>query len=98
MSTFDINANRIHHPANWEQKPKLDGLKALAAQIFPALNARITEWKYRRTLAALLDRDDSILEDIGMPRGALLTAIDLPLSQSARRALDQWQRERSITG
>ena len=56
MSTFDINANRIHHPANWEQKPKLDGLKALAAQIFPALNARITEWKYRRTLAALLDR------------------------------------------
>ncbi|KEA62937.1 hypothetical protein ADIMK_2907 [Marinobacterium lacunae] len=63
-----------------------------------ALSARLTERKYRKTLSSLLKYDDHVLDDIGMTRGELLMALELPLSTSAKMALSQWREERRITG
>ena len=93
MSTFDLNINAagLHHPFTAQAQGRFARFQQAFAQ-------RFEEWKYRRSLAKLLDIEDVLLLDMGTSRGELIAAIDLPLSQSASKALSQWRAERQITG
>lgn len=93
MSVYDlsVNASSLHHPRDAESD-------TLPARCQRAFTQRFDEWKYRRSLAKMLDIEDVLLEDMGTNRGELIAAMDLPLKQSARDALAQWRAERRITG
>ena len=95
MSTFDLQLNAAQLCPSFDNKAQQ---QALHARLFHSLSQRFAEWKLRRGLARLLDRDDATLNDMGMPRRDLLAALDLPLSVDAAAALSQWRAERRITG
>jgi len=99
MSTYNMHLSaNPNHPLAWEELRIHAHPEKLARRLFQALSLRLTEWKYRRTLTSLLDYDDHVLEDIGMTRGELIMAIELPLTEDAKLALAQWREERLITG
>ncbi|GGC11028.1 hypothetical protein GCM10011352_41930 [Marinobacterium zhoushanense] len=96
MSTFDFyfNAVELKHPVNRgasRSKPHGEGF---VARIYQAVQQRLTEWKYRRQLASLLDYRDAVLEDMGTSRGELIAALELPLSEDAGEILAKWKSER----
>ncbi len=95
MSTFDLQLNAAPLRPSFDNEAQK---QALPTRLFQSLSQRLAEWKLRRRLARLLDRDDATLDDMGMPRRDLLAALDLPLSVDAACALSQWRAERRITG
>ena len=58
------------------------------------LSDRIRQMHRRRGLRRLLDKDDEILDDIGVTRGEIQIATDLPLSVDAASALYRMSLER----
>ncbi|WP_432697551.1 hypothetical protein ACQUQP_04155 [Marinobacterium sp. YM272] len=93
MSTFDLNisASGLQHPFDTQSQSPFSRFQQ-------AFSLRFAEWKHRRTLVKLLDLEDAILEDMGTRRADLFAALELPLSQSASKALAQWHAERKVTG
>ncbi|GGC11046.1 hypothetical protein GCM10011352_41960 [Marinobacterium zhoushanense] len=99
MSTYDLKlSSNPNHPLSWDALRIQFPADNLAVRIYRSLGQRLTEWKYRRALVNLLDYDDHVLADIGMTRGELNMAIELPLTQDAKQAMAKWQAERRITG
>lgn len=99
MSTYDLQLNsQSNNPLYWDALRVQFPADNLAVRVYRSLAQRLTEWKYRRALVSLLNYDDHVLEDIGMTRGELIMAIELPLTQDAKQALSRWREERRITG
>lgn len=95
MSTFDLHVNTQSLP----QSIRWDALlKQGPVNVFRALGELAKAWKYRRSLARLLDYNDHMLADMGLTRGDLYMALDLPLTADVKKALNQWRAERQITG
>ena len=64
------------------------------AQLADSLSLRISRLHYRRKLRGLMDMEDNILDDIGVTRSEVQTAINLPLSVDAATELRRMSLER----
>lgn len=71
---------------------------ANAAQAFAGLRRIASNWLRRRRLYRLEELDDRMLDDIGLTRDELTTALRLPLVIDPLRELDRRARARRIAG
>lgn len=71
---------------------------ANAAHMFAGLHRIASNWLRRRKLYRLEELDDRMLDDIGLTRGELLTALRLPLVIDPLRELDRRSRARRVAG
>ncbi|MBV1790278.1 hypothetical protein KQ940_19660 [Marinobacterium sp. D7] len=96
MSAFDLylNAVELNRPVNSDASHSKPRTQGVATRVYRAFQQRLTEWKYRRQLASLLNYTDAVLEDMGTSRGELIAAIELPLSEDAGETLAKWKAER----
>jgi len=67
-------------------------------QVFSAVRWAASNWLKRRRLSRLEELDDRTLNDIGIERGEIVSALMLPLSLDPVHALNQRSRHRGVRG
>ena len=65
--------------------------------LFGSITDMVHNWQTRRRLLELLDREDRILDDIGVTRDDVIWAASLPLTVNRSLALDDEVRRRRKT-
>ncbi|WP_342643029.1 DUF1127 domain-containing protein [Rhodoligotrophos ferricapiens] len=67
---------------------------ALSSVLFTSLNQWLHNWVARRKLRALMELEDTTLRDIGLTRGDVIWASNLPVGEDPVQALSGVSKRR----